>query len=56
MQDQAGKHKYGIPGNKGGASDVKTGPEDRGCKEKSPHGAQRSRQEATGSNMMAVRI
>ncbi|KQK11144.1 B3 domain-containing protein VP1 [Brachypodium distachyon] len=56
VQDQAGKHKYGIPGNKGGASDVKTGPEDRGCKEKSPHGAQRSRQEATGSNMMAVRI
>nr|BAK06992.1 predicted protein [Hordeum vulgare subsp. vulgare] len=47
------KHKNGSP-EKGGASEVKA--EDGGCKEKSPHGVRRSRQEAASMNQMAVSI
>ena len=54
-QQGLAKHKNASP-EKGGASDVKAGGEDGGCKEKSPHGVRRSRQEAASMNQMAVSI
>nr|AEZ00779.1 VIVIPAROUS1 protein [Triticum monococcum subsp. aegilopoides] len=54
-QQDLAKHKNASP-EKGGASDVKAGGEDGGCKEKPPHGVRRSRQEAASMNQMAVSI